>query len=182
MPPWFRVLSQFHSASLLLYSAEMDRFLPHPSLSSSSPFKCSLTLLLFPLIAMTLLSLLLFFPYFCLILSSLPPHLPFPFSLSLHMTYFPAAASADIWASAHVPWKAWPSCWGGKGRGGRTLERCSGEGWMRGKGRNRWGEVILRRNDSKTREEFKTTSEQRWTEARGFPQSRARKLCIRGEV
>lgn len=99
MPLQFRVLSQFHSAPPLLCSTEMDRFLPHPSLSSLLPFKCSLTPLLFPLIAMTLLSLLLL-SYFCLLFSSLPP--PLSSSLSLHMTYFPAAASADIWASARA--------------------------------------------------------------------------------
>lgn len=84
MPPQFRVLSQFHSASPLLCSTEMDHFLPHPSLSSSLPFKCSLTPLLFPLIVMTLLSLLLFFLTF---VSSfhpfLLPSLPLSCCLSL---------------------------------------------------------------------------------------------------
>lgn len=167
MPPQFRVLSQFHSASPLLCSTETDHFLPHPSLSSSLPFKCSLTPLLFPLIAMTLLSLLLFFSYFCLIFSSLPPPLSSSLllSLSLHMTYFPAAASADIWALEHVPQKAWLPRWGEKRRGGWMLEQCKGEGWMKGNGKERvrWNDFEEKWLEDKRRLKNKQWAKMNWS-------------------
>lgn len=182
MPPQFRVLSQFHSASPLLCSAEMDRFLPHPSLSSSSPFKCSLTPLLFPLIAMTLLCLLLFF---FVVLSHLliPPSSSRSLSLSLHMTYFPAAASADIWASAHVPWKAWLPCWGEKGRGGRTLERHRREGWMRGKGKERvrWSDFGKKWLEDKRRLKNNQWAEMNWSK-RIPTVTRTQAVCSWGSV
>lgn len=139
MPPQFRVLSQFPSASLLLCSIEMDHFFPPPEPLLLFPFQVLLSLLF-----SSLLSQWLSFPcssFLLTFVSSFHPSLLLCLSLSLplslSMTYFPAAASADIWASAHVPRKAWLPCWGEKGKGGRTLERCKGEGWMRGKGKQR---------------------------------------------
>lgn len=149
MPPRFRVLSQFHSASLLLCSAEIDRFLPHLSLSFYSPFKCSLTPLLFSLIAMTLLSLLLFFPYFGLIFSFLPPP---PLSFPLSPSLWPIFQQQPVKTSGlpHTRYRRHDSPAGQKkeeegGRCGDARER--GEWWVKTRRRLDeaiWGEMIRR--------------------------------------